>query len=108
MKQSGSVFTSPLTAAGLTVPRLKELAIDQELLHVLLREERLVKVSDELVYLPQQLNGLVDGLTELPDRFTVAEFRDTLGLTRKYAVPLLEWLDRRRVTVRDGDTRTIA
>lgn len=97
-----------LTAAGLTVPRLKELAIDQELLHVLLREERLVKVSDELVYLPQQLNGLVDGLTELPDRFTVAEFRDTLGLTRKYAVPLLEWLDRRRVTVRDGDTRTIA
>ena len=94
-----------LLTAGLTVPRLKDLAIDRELLHVLLREGRLVKVSDELVYVPDQLDELIARLSELPPRFTVAEFRDTLGLTRKYAIPLLEWLDRRRATVRDGDER---
>lgn len=97
-----------LAGAGLSVPRIKELEIDRELMHVLLREERLVKVSDELVYLPSQLDDLIAGLANLPTPFTVAEFRDTFDLTRKYAVPLVEWLDKRRITIRDGDTRTLA
>ena len=97
-----------LTDSGLAVPRVKELAIDRELMHALLREERLVKISDELVYLPEQLDDLVSRLGNLPARFTVAEFRDTFGLTRKYAVPLVEWLDRQRITLRDGDERTLA
>jgi selenocysteine-specific elongation factor len=97
-----------LAADGLTVPRLKDLEVGQELLHVLLREGRLTKVSDDFVYLPEQLDGLVERLSELPDRFTVSDFRDTFGLTRKYAVPLLEWLDRRRTTIREGDERRLA
>ena len=36
---------------------------------------------------------------------TVAEIRDLLGTTRKYAVPLCEYLDRIGVTPRDGDLR---
>ena len=40
-------------------------------------------------------------------RMTAAEFRDLLGTSRKYAVPLLEWLDANGVTVRDGDFRTL-
>lgn len=39
---------------------------------------------------------------------TVAEIRDILGTTRKYAVPLCEYLDRQGVTKRDGDIRTLA
>ena len=39
---------------------------------------------------------------------TVAEIRDLLGTTRKYAVPLCEYLDRIGVTQRDGDIRTLA
>ena len=97
-----------LVEAGLSVPRLKELQIDRELLHVLLREERLVKISDDLVYLPEQTEDLVRRLGELPPRFTVADFRDALGLTRKYAVPLVEWLDGQRITIRHGDERTLA
>ena len=95
-----------LQAAGWSVPRVRELGIDTELLHVLLREQRLVRVSEEFVYLPSQLDEMVARLAELPDQFTVADFRDAFQLTRKYAVPLLEWLDARRVTVRSGDTRT--
>jgi selenocysteine-specific elongation factor len=38
---------------------------------------------------------------------TAAEFRDILGTSRKYAVPLLEWLDVHGVTIRNGDFRTL-
>ena len=38
---------------------------------------------------------------------TAAEFRDMLGTSRKYAVPLLEWLDAHGVTIRNGDYRTL-
>jgi selenocysteine-specific elongation factor len=38
---------------------------------------------------------------------TAADFRDLLGTSRKYAVPLLEWLDGRGVTIRSGDYRTL-
>ena len=38
---------------------------------------------------------------------TVAEIRDLLGTTRKYAVPLCEYLDRVGVTRRDGDLRVL-
>jgi selenocysteine-specific elongation factor len=38
---------------------------------------------------------------------TPAQFRDRLGLTRKYLIPLLEWADRRGITARRGDTRVL-
>jgi selenocysteine-specific elongation factor len=43
----------------------------------------------------------------MPSPFTVAEFRDHFELSRKYAVPLLEWMDANGVTERDGDVRTV-
>jgi selenocysteine-specific elongation factor len=41
------------------------------------------------------------------DRFTVGDFKERVGLTRKLAIPILEWLDGQRVTVRDGDARRV-
>ena len=38
---------------------------------------------------------------------TASEFRDLLGTSRKYAVPLLEWLDAHGVTIRNGDYRML-
>ena len=96
-----------LEADGPAVPRLKELDVDPELLHALLRQGRLIRISDDLVYLPEQLDGLMRRLADLPIRFTVALFRDTTGLTRKYAVPLLEWMDQQGATVRFGDERSV-
>jgi selenocysteine-specific elongation factor len=96
-----------LHEAGLTVPRIKELDLDPDLLHALLRDERIVRVGSEFVYLPAQLDDLMSRVRNIEKPFTVAEFRDLFGLSRKYAVPLLEWLDANGVTERDGDIRTV-
>ena len=39
--------------------------------------------------------------------FTVGVFKDRYGISRKYAIPLLEYLDRERVTRRVGDSRVV-
>jgi len=41
------------------------------------------------------------------ESFDVAQFKDRFGLTRKLAIPLLEWLDSSRVTRREGDRRRV-
>ena len=82
----------------------KELSL-RELEHALLRSGDLVEVSGDLLYLPATLEAIVEQTRAIPDGFTVADFRDALGITRKYAVPLVEWLDRTGVTVREGDVR---
>jgi selenocysteine-specific elongation factor len=96
-----------LRTAGLAVPRLKELSLDEEVVHALLRRGLLVRVSDDFAYLPEQLEGLVARLGALETPFTVARFRDAFGISRKYAIPLLEWLDAQGVTHREGDLRTL-
>ncbi len=96
-----------LSEAGAAAPRASQLGLGSELLHALLRDEELVRVADDLVYLPADLDAIVTRVADLVDPFTVAEFRDLLGVTRRQAVPLLEWLDRAGVTARSGDTRTV-
>ena len=96
-----------LEAAGLEVPRVSDLDIDRELLHALVRDGELVRVSEEFVFLPWQVDHIVSGLSELTDGFTVSEFKEMTGLSRKYAVPFLEWADRTGLTVRSGNTRRL-
>lgn len=96
-----------LSATGLAVPRLRDLGLANDLVHALIRQGLLTRVGPDLVYLPEQIDQVLSGLAGLPDSFTVAQFRDHLQLTRKYAVPLLEWLDKEGHTVRDGDLRRI-
>lgn len=92
---------------GLAVPRASQLGLEPELLHALLRAEKLVRVAEDLVYLPGQVAEIEGDLGHLPAEFTVAEFRDLLGITRRHAVPLLEWLDSRGLTLRRGDVRVV-
>jgi selenocysteine-specific elongation factor len=96
-----------LLAGDLAVPRASNLGISDELLHALLREGDLVRIGDDLVLLPDQVDTITSGLSTLPDGFTVAAFRDEFGLARRHAVPLLEWLDATGRTRRDGDGRSI-
>ncbi len=96
-----------LAAAGPAAPRASQLGLENELLHALLRRGDLVRVADDLVYLPSTLGGIEEAVTGLADGFTVAEFRDLLGISRRQAVPLVEWFDRTGVTVREGDTRRV-
>jgi selenocysteine-specific elongation factor len=69
----------------------------------------LVKVSDDLYRGSQveRIKARVRAHLAEHERMTAADFRDLLGTSRKYAVPLLEWLDGHAVTIREGDYRTL-
>jgi selenocysteine-specific elongation factor len=89
------------------VPRVTELELGIELVHALVREGELVRVSDDFVYLPSQVESLLAILRSISEPFTVSDFKDRSALSRKYAVPFLEWADRSGHTVRQGDTRRL-
>ncbi len=80
------------------------------LLAHLAREGSVERVDQERYALKQALEefrrAVEDTLREL-GAATPAQFRDRLGLTRKYLIPLLEWADRRGITSRKGDTRVL-
>ena len=84
-----------------------QLGLDDELLHALVRDGRLILISDEVGYLPEQLDEILERLATLEDGFTVAEFRDSLQVSRRQAVPMLEWLDANAWTTRYGDVRSV-
>jgi selenocysteine-specific elongation factor len=68
-----------------------------------------VKVGDALYRGTQiaQIHAKIDSFVTQHGRMTMAEFRDLLATSRKYAVPLLEWFDGRGITVRSGDYRML-
>jgi selenocysteine-specific elongation factor len=104
--------------AGLAVPAasdvLAQLKIDRvraaKILQLLLKEKVLVKVAEDLIFHSAALARLRELLARQKaksDRINVGVFKELTGLTRKYAIPLLEYLDRERVTRRQGDERII-
>lgn len=94
-------------SADLAVPDLDDLGLDAEVIHFLIRAGELVRINESLGYLPAQIDELKTLMSQLPADFTVAEFRDAADLSRKYAVPLLEWSDREGLTIRRGDHRRL-
>jgi selenocysteine-specific elongation factor len=116
--ESKKTIEAAFATAGLKVPALKDvlagLKVDkiraQKIVTLLLRDKVLVKISDDLVF---HRNALLD-LRKLmvlekakSPKLDVARFKDLTGVTRKYAIPLLEYLDREHVTRRVGDERVI-
>jgi selenocysteine-specific elongation factor len=104
--------------AGLKVPGLKEvvasLPLDkaraQKLVTLLLRDRILIKLGDDLVFHRSALDALKEQIRAhkaKSPKIDVATFKDLTGISRKYAIPLLEHLDRERVTRREGDARVI-
>lgn len=80
----------------------------KRLLDMLLKSRRLVRVSDELVFHADVIAHVRTSLAaHRGKRFNVSEFKDWTQMSRKYAIPMLEFLDRERVTRRDGDQRVI-
>jgi selenocysteine-specific elongation factor len=107
------------SSAGLAVPLVKEvlakLSVEskraEKLLQILLREKMLIRVTPELIFHRDALAQLRDQLSAYRktkgERIGVPAFKELTGITRKYAIPLLEYLDRERVTRRAGDERVI-
>jgi len=78
---------------------------------LLLRQRILVRL-DTLVFHAASLETLKADVRKLKEvqekpRVDVASFKERYGITRKYAIPLLEYLDRERVTRRVGDARVV-
>ncbi|MCU1303731.1 MAG: selenocysteine-specific translation elongation factor SelB [Candidatus Sulfotelmatobacter sp.] len=116
--ESKNKIESAFSSAGLKVPALPEviagLKVDkvraQKIVTLLLRDKVLIKVSDELVFHRSTLEELRRQMAAYKAKSTkidVGKFKELTGVTRKYAIPLLEYLDRERVTRRVGDLREI-
>jgi selenocysteine-specific elongation factor len=104
--------------AGLAVPSAAEvlatLRVDRtraaKILQILLKEKVLVRVTEGLIFHRAALENLQETLRQRKaqnDRINVAAFKELTGLSRKYVIPLLEYLDQTRVTRRQGDERII-
>ncbi|MGI9102928.1 MAG: selenocysteine-specific translation elongation factor [Terriglobales bacterium] len=116
--ESKKIIEQAFAGAGLKVPALKDVLagvkVDrtraQKIMTLLLRDRVLVKLSDDLVFhrdALDQLRKLVVAQKAKSPKIDVARFKDLTGVSRKYAIPLLEYLDRERVTRRVGDERVI-
>jgi selenocysteine-specific elongation factor len=121
--ESKKIIEQAFSSAGLQVPALYNvlagLKVDktraQKIVTLLLRDKVLIKIADELVFhqsalaeLRKQLaaykaKSMVAGIAKID----VGKFKELTGVSRKYAIPLLEYLDRERVTRRVGDERVL-
>jgi len=103
-------------SAGFQPPELDEVlakaSLDlkqtRPLVEFLLKSKRLVRVSGEFLFHSDVLTHLRQSVARQRGRqFSVPEFKDWTQVSRKFAIPLLEYLDRERVTRRDGDKRVV-
>lgn len=83
---------------------------NQNALQILIDEGLLLRLKDNIIYHQHALTEAENRLREhlsLNSDITAAEFRDLLGITRKHAIPLLEYFDTARITLRVGDKRVL-
>ena len=98
-----------IESAGFAPPLAKDLTTDRALLRALVDGGELVHVGDFYLTRSQAEDAkrkVIAAIAE-SEGMTVAGIRDLLGTTRKYAVPLCEWLDAEGVTRRRGDLRVL-
>ena len=92
----------------------KSLKIEQknlsDMLGLMVKEGSLVRIHDTIYITSTLYEKLIEQLKNFYGKkpeMTVAEFRDVLGTSRKYALPFLEYLDSKKVTMRVGDVRKL-
>jgi selenocysteine-specific elongation factor len=96
----------PEVLSGLDIPSNQA----RGLVQLLAREKRLVKISEDLWFHAESIARLIRLLAEhrkQSQTIDVAQFKALTGVSRKYAIPLLEYLDCERITRRIGDLRVI-
>ena len=105
-------------AAGVAPPTLEEafakLGLEgpstQAIAQLLVEGRRLVRIREGLYFHAEPLQTAVAQVLDFlrqRQAITPQEIKDLLGISRKYAIPLLEWLDTQRLTVRVGDKRIL-
>ena len=103
----------PTLAEAFARAGIKHAAHGRKILQLLLEAKTVIRIQDDLIMSAVALESLKERLREYaeanePDRMIdVATFKDLAGVSRKYAIPLLEYFDRERITRRAGDKRLI-
>jgi len=104
---------------GLSTPTLKETmdrfsdyptSLVKDVLSLLQREGQLVKISETLYYSQEIIDPLIESVKETVEKegdIDAPRFKALTGLTRKFSIPILEYLDRIKVTMRIGDKRVL-
>jgi selenocysteine-specific elongation factor len=87
-----------------------DIALEPDLLNLLIEQQKVVKVSDGVVFSSAAYEEMVNKVTayaRAKGKATLAEVRDMLGTSRKYAQALLEYMDEKKITRRVGDERVL-
>jgi selenocysteine-specific elongation factor len=116
-RQAALRIEAVLGEAGLTPPDVRRIAPEglsprelQDVLGVLEREGRVVRVAPDLVYARAAVERgvvLVRDYCARHREITAAAFRDLIGASRKYSIAFLDYCDRSGITVRVGDVRRL-
>ena len=88
----------------------QDLRLLERVQRVLLKDGTLVQIADGMVFhrdVLEELKETIRSYKTKRDSIDVGFFKEMAGVTRKHAIPLLEWLDRERVTQRSGNARRI-
>jgi selenocysteine-specific elongation factor len=117
------LISADLAAAGLEVPKFSDLLAKaaagsglkpdhaRKVLQTLIDAKEIVKVTDDFYFSRAAIDRLIRTLAEYAEKgdraIDVSRFKDLAGVSRKYAIPLLEYFDREKVTLRTGDKRVI-
>ncbi|MBI2153813.1 MAG: selenocysteine-specific translation elongation factor [Candidatus Rokubacteria bacterium] len=83
---------------------------ENQLFQLLLEERRLVRIKESLYFHADILKTIEEklvGFLKEKKEITPADMKDLLGVSRKYAIPLMEYFDGQRITTRVGDKRVL-
>ena len=88
----------------LEVNKLEINQYDKESIKSLFLNEKIYRISKNIIIADLHLNILIKHLEKLPLEFSVSEFKDQTKLSRKYAIPMLELLDKKLITSKINDS----
>ena len=106
-------------AKGLSTPTIKETMeqfvdypakLVKEVINLDIRDGKILKVSESLYYSREILEPLIESVKkhiETNGEIDAPAFKELTGLTRKFSIPILEYLDREKITMRIGDKRIL-
>jgi selenocysteine-specific elongation factor len=104
---------------GLSTPTIKETMerfadypsrLLKDVIDLQLRDGKLLKISESLYYEKEMLEPLITSVIEYMEKngeIDAPAFKELTGLTRKFSIPILEYLDRIKITIRIADKRIL-
>ena len=112
----GKTYLSALEMGGSSPPTFKELVAladgdktaARQVLDLLTNDKKIVRISADLYYEAGALNSIVEKLRDYlkeHEQIDAGGFKELSGTSRKYSIPLLEYFDAARITIRVGDKR---